>query len=76
MHSGVIQIDGGVNRNAGGIIASVLQTAEAVEKHFQNVAPVSADIEIQVCKNPTHNSSLLNLVDNFPAVWFLAPPVE
>lgn len=57
MRSAVVRIDGGVDRNAGGIIASVLQTAEAVEKHFQNVAPVSADIEIQVCKNPTHDSS-------------------
>lgn len=50
---------GGVRRridgNSGGIISSVLQTAEAVEEEFQNVAPLSVDVEIQIRENPAHN---------------------
>jgi hypothetical protein len=50
----VVRVDG----DAGWIVASVLQTPEAIEEHLQNVAPLLLHIEIQIRKYPTHSSFL------------------
>lgn len=43
-----------INGDPGGIVASVLQTAEAIEQDLENEAPISVDIVIQIRENPTH----------------------
>lgn len=45
-----LRIDG----DSGGIVPSVLQTAEAIEQNLKNEPPVSVDIVIQIRENSTH----------------------
>lgn len=45
---------GRINGDPSGIVASVLQTAEAIEQDLENEAPISVDIVIQIGENPTH----------------------
>lgn len=52
---GIGAIAARIDRNSSGIIAPILEAAEAVEQHFQNVAPLSTDVEIQVGENPAHD---------------------
>lgn len=44
-----------INWDSGGIIASVLQTPQAIEENFENVAPLSVDAVIQVGEYSTHS---------------------
>lgn len=46
----------GVDRDTGGVVAPVLEAAEAVEEDFQDVAALPADVEIQVGEDPAHDS--------------------
>lgn len=57
-----VGIGGMIDRNSGGIVASVLQAAETIEKHLKNITPLPVDIVIQVGKYPTHFSSLFVLI--------------
>lgn len=50
----------GVYGNAGGVIAAVLEAAEAVEEDLQDEAPLSGDVEVQVGEYPTHFSAIGN----------------
>lgn len=43
-----------IDGNSGGIIASVLQTPQAIKQDLQNAASVTRDIVIQVSKDSAH----------------------
>lgn len=52
------EIRGGtIDGNSGGVVASVLQSPETIEKHLKDITPLSVNIVIQVRKYPTHSSS-------------------
>jgi hypothetical protein len=44
----------GVDGNPSGIIPTILQPPQPIEKNFQNVAPLSGYMAVYVGKNPTH----------------------
>lgn len=47
---------GGVDGDAGGIVATVLEAAEAMEEDLEDVTPLPVDVVIQVREYPTHCS--------------------
>lgn len=52
------EIRGGtIDGNSSGVVASVLQSPETIEKHLKDITPLSVNIVVQVRKYPTHCSS-------------------
>lgn len=59
-----------INRDSGRIVASVLQTAEAIEQDLKNETPVSVDIIIQIRENPTHGRLQMGVPESDPSpLW-------
>ena len=51
--------EGIVDGDAGGIVATVLETTEAVEEDLENVLSLFVRVEIQIREYSAHSSSMI-----------------
>lgn len=46
----------GIERDPGGVVAAVLEAAEAIEEHLEDVAALPRDVVVEVGEDPAHPS--------------------